>query len=115
MQEWLSSGMAALLLTQRSTELKVLRFTCILMASAFIAQATTTTKAEFHFSFGLLLTVLCLLYWVMLYSIAISIEMALAEAMIIIRHESGNATAKIAASAASVNNAIAKLLLSTLA
>ena len=104
--------MVALLM--RSTALNAVCFTCILMSSAFIAHATTT-KADFHFSFGLLLSVLCLLYWVMLDSIAISIEKAVADAMAMIKHESERTATKIAASAASVDNAIAKLLLNTLA
>ncbi len=70
----------------RGTELNVSCFLCILMTSIFTTQATTT-KADFHFSFGLLLSVLCLLYWVMLDSIATSIDMAVAEAMTTIRHE----------------------------
>ena len=103
--------MASLL---RGTVLNVSCFLCTLMASIFIAQATTT-KADFNFSFGLLLSVLCLLYWVMLDNIAISIDMAVADAMTKIKHESEKTATKIAASASSVDNAIAKLLLSTLA
>ncbi len=71
----------------RGSVLNVSCFLCILMTSIFITQATTT-KADFHFSFWLLLSVLCLLYWVMLDNIATSIDMAVAEAMTTIRHES---------------------------
>ncbi len=51
----------------------------------------------------------------MLDSVAFSIENAVSEAMTMIRHESERTATKIAASAASVDNAIAKLLLNTLA
>lgn len=98
----------------RGTVHNVSCFLCIFMASIFIAQATTT-EADFHFSFVLFLSVLCLLYLVMLDNIATSIDMTVADAMTKIKHESEKTATKIAASAASVDNAIAKLLLSTLA
>ena len=102
----------------KSILLNVACFLCILMASFFIAQTTCLSREtmnEYQNSVVLFLLVLCLLYRLMFDSIALSIGVALAEALTKIKHESEKTTIKLAASAASVDNAIAKLLLSGLA
>ena len=104
--------MAALLL--RSPGFYVLLSVFCFVISTFIAHATTTNSV-FYLCFGLLLSMHCMIYGLMLYSIAFSIEKAVADAMAIIRHESEKAATKIAASAASVDKALTKLLLTTLA
>ena len=104
--------MAALLL--RSPEFYVLFSVFCFVISTFIAHATTTNSL-FYFNFGLLLSTHCVVYGVMLYSIAFSIEKAVTGAMAIIRLESEKAATKIAVSAASVDKAFTRLLLNTLA
>jgi hypothetical protein len=98
----------------RSPEFYVLFSVFCFVISTFIAHATTTNSL-FCFYFGLLLSTHCMIYVAMLYSIAFSIEKAVTDAMAIIRHESEKAATKIAVSSASVDKALTKLLLTTLA